>query len=149
MREMNVERTRIPRVCEIREWGDLDPNIGTCELCLWSDPLASLGFCLFIWIQHKYNRAAGAQCLTWRSVAFMVACQKSSVILNTLNSDVGVLLRILLENGPYSQQMSRKALRGTLLSPPSLFICYLPVPPLVCMCTYVRAFVLCAYVCGE
>lgn len=73
--------------------------------------------------------------------------KKSSVIPNTLNSDVGVwgfcwrLDRIpskcpgKLWGGPFSSL--------------SLSICYLPVPPLVCVCTYVRAFVLCAYVCGE
>lgn len=71
--------------------------------------------------------------------------KKSSVIPNTLNSDVGVLLRILLEDGPYSQQMSRKALRGTLLFPLSLSLSVICRYPHSFVCVHMSVHLSCVH----
>lgn len=118
---------------EIREYGDLSPGIGARELGLWADPLASLGSCLFIWIQHKCNWAAGVQCLTWRSVAFMVTCQNPlwfrilwiAMLVSYWGSAGG--WRSFPEN-------VQKGFEGRLLFPLSLCLLSACTPTRLCIC---------------
>lgn len=104
------------------ELGDLSPSVGAGDLGLWISPLTSLDSCLSIWIKHKCNQAAGAQCLTWRSVTFMVTCQDPLWVQMLWITMLMFSWGFWLESGLYDQQKSTKASVQT--SPP---------PPLLCI----------------